>query len=133
MSKNVWAMFGTMPSADDDIGVQACIERAFTYLSEQDQSKFRKRFRTGHGDGIQHTFRELLAGVFVTRQGFTPCYSPVISGQTPDWHFKREGVGEFLAEFRNLQSPDLIGDDQKRKLEGDGVGTWGSGPQKLDS
>jgi hypothetical protein len=126
MSEKIRAMFGTMPGADDEISAPACMKRALTYLSVQDQRKFRKEFdnRAGDEGQMQHMFRELLAGVFVARQGFTPRYTPVIKGQTPDWHFKHEAAGEFIAEFRNFQSPDTIRDDQKRALEGDGVRTW---------
>jgi len=69
-------------------------------------------------------FRELLAGAFVARQGFTPRYTPNIGGQTPDWHFMRGGAGEFIAEVRNFQSPAPIRAAQKRALDGDGVRTW---------
>jgi hypothetical protein len=126
MSENVGAMFGTMPGGDYEISAPACMERALTYLSQQDQRKFCKEFsnRAGDNEQMQHMFRELLAGAFLARQGFTPRYTPVIRGQTPDWHFKREAVGEFIAEFRNFQSPDKIRDEQKRALEGDGVRTW---------
>jgi hypothetical protein len=67
MSENVWAMFGTMPNSDDEISAPACMERALTYLSDQDQRKFRKEFenRAGAEEQVQHMFRELLAGVFV--------------------------------------------------------------------
>lgn len=126
MSKNVPAVFGTMPRADDEISAPVCMERALTYLSEQDQRKFRKEFdnRAGDDEQLQHMFRELLAGVFLARQGFTARYAPVIRGQTPDWHFKREDVGEFIGEFRNFQSPHNISDKQKRALDGDGVRVW---------
>src|SRR5262245_38405030 len=126
MSDKSQAMFGAMPGGDDEISAPACMERALTYLSEQDQRKFRKEFdsRAGDEEHLQHTFRELLAGAFLARQGFTPRYTPLINGQTPDWHFKREGVGEFIAEFRNFQSPNKIRDEQKRALEGEGVRAW---------
>jgi hypothetical protein len=126
MSENVRAIFGTMRGADEEISAPACMERALTYLSEQDQRKFRKEFdnRSGQEEQRQHMFRELLAGVFVARQGFSPRYGPLIRGKTPDWHFKREDEAEFIAEFRNLQSADNIRDEQKRALEGDGVRMW---------
>jgi hypothetical protein len=126
MSENLWAMFGTMPGRADETSAPACLERALTYLSEQDRRKFRKEFgnRAGDEEQAQHMFRELLAGAFVARQGFTPRYTPDIMGQTPDWHFMREGVGEFIAEFRNFQSPDKIRAEQERALEGDGVRMW---------
>jgi hypothetical protein len=125
MPENVWAMLGTMPGGDDEISPPACMERALTYLCVQDQHKFRKEFENRAGDEgqVQHMFRELLAGAFMARQGFTPRYAPDIGGQTPDWHFKREGVGEFIAEFRNFQSPEKIRVAQERALDG-GAHIW---------
>jgi hypothetical protein len=126
MSK-MWAAFGVLPGgSDEEVTVQACLARGYTYLSEQDQAKFRKEFndRDGDNDQCMDTFRELLAGVFMARQGFTPRYTPKIGRQTPDWHFVREGVGEFVAEFMNFQSPDKINAEQKRALEGDGSRVW---------
>jgi hypothetical protein len=126
MSKRVWAALGTMPGEDDERGVQACIPRALTYLSEQDQGSFRKKFREQHGDEQQamHTFRELLAGVFMARQRFTPRYEPQINNQTPDWHFQRDGVGEYFADVMNFHIDNKIEAEQKRALEGEGVCVW---------
>jgi hypothetical protein len=119
MPQNVWAKFGVMASGDDEISPPACMERALTYLSVQDQHKFRKEFenRADDEEQVLHMFRELLAGAFMAREGFTPRYAPNIGGQTPDWHFKREGVGGFIADFRNFQSPDRISAEQKRALD----------------
>jgi hypothetical protein len=120
MPENGWAMFGAMPRSDDEMSPQACMGRALTYLSIQDQSKFRREFenRIVDEEQGQHMIRELLAGVFAVRQGFTARYTPQINGQTPDWHFESVGVGEFIAEFRNFQSPDSICGEQKRALDG---------------
>ena len=125
MSKNVWASFGIMPGIDDEISTPACLEPALTYLSEQDRHKFRKEFDNPAGNEHQgqHKFRELLAGAFLARQGFTAQYEPPMLGQTPDWHFRREGTGEFIAEFRNLQSPEKLRAEQERRVDGD-VGMW---------
>lgn len=120
MPQDAWAIFRIMSGRDDEISPPACMERALTYLSIQDQHKFRKEFANRAGDEgqVQHMYRELLAGAFMARQGFTPHYTPDIRGQTPDWQFKREGVGEFIAEFRNFQSSDKIRTEQKRLLDG---------------
>jgi hypothetical protein len=111
MAESVWAIFGTMPGGDDEISPRACIQRGLTYLSESDRRKVRNGFENlaGNEEQRQHLLRELLAGVFMARQGFTPRYEPDMMGKTPDWHFKREGVGKFIAEFRNFQSPEKIG------------------------
>ena len=49
-----------------------------------------------------------MAGAFLARWGSRCKYEPKINGQTPDWHFKDDGVGEFISEFRNFQSPEQI-------------------------
>jgi hypothetical protein len=135
MADNIWAVFGTMPGGDVEISPPACMERALTYLSEQDQRKIRKGFesRAGQPEQIQHLFREVMAGAFLARQGFTLQYEPKINGQTPDWHFKRAGVGEFISEFRNFQSPEKIMTNQARALDDSGPRVWsGTMPENSD-
>jgi hypothetical protein len=135
MPDNIWAMFGTMPGGDEEIGAPACMERALSYLSERDRRKIRKEFknRAGDPDQIQRLFREVMAGAFLGRQGFTVQYEPRINGQTPDWHFKSDGVGEFISEFRNLQSPEKIRVEQTRALDESGLRLWsGSMPENTD-
>jgi hypothetical protein len=135
MPESIWAMFGTISGGDEEISPPACMERALSYLSEQDQHKFRKEFnnRAGDTEQIQHKFRELLAGAFLARQGFTPKYEPTIGGQTPDWFFTNDGVGEFFAEFRNFQSPERVRVEQDRALDHGGTGFWsGSMPENTN-
>jgi hypothetical protein len=57
------------------------MERALTYLSERDQRKIRKAFesRAGDPEQAQHLFREVMAGSFLARQGFTVQYEPKIN------------------------------------------------------
>jgi hypothetical protein len=126
MSECFFAMFGTMPGGDDDVREPACMERAITYLSAQDQCRFRKEFRNraGNKSQMEHMFRELLAGAFIARQGFTPRYEPDIDGRTPDWHFKSNGLGEFIAEFRNFHSPESVRSEQQRALDGEAPRLW---------
>jgi hypothetical protein len=126
MPDSIWALFGTMPGRDEEISPAACMERALTYLSDQDQGRFRKEFanRAGDEEQMQHMFRELLAGAFMARRRFIPRYAPDINGQTPDWHFKSEGVGEFFAEFRNVQSPEKIRVELARALDQNGPRLW---------
>src|SRR5215467_7423288 len=114
MAKNVWAALGIRPGTEDETSVQACIERALSYLSEVDQKAFRRKFREQAGDEhqVMHTFRELLAGVFIARQGFSPRYEPKIAGLTPDWHFRREGGGEFIADVVNFHIDKKIEAEQ---------------------
>jgi hypothetical protein len=135
MADDIWASFGTMPGGDEEIGAPACMDRALTYLSEQDQRKIRKGLenRAGDPEQVQHLFREVLAGVFLGRRGFTMQYEPKIKGQTPDWHFKSDGVGEFISEFRNLESAEKISVEQARALDESGPGLWsGILPENTD-
>jgi hypothetical protein len=129
MADNIWAMFGTMPGGDEEISPPACMGRALTYLSERDQRKIRKEFehRAGDPDQIQHLFRAVLAGAFLARQGFSVQYEPKSNGQTPDWHFKSDGVGEFISEFRNFQSPEKFSVEQARALDENGPRLWSGG------
>jgi hypothetical protein len=126
MVKNVWAALGTGHGGDDEKSVQACIARALTYLSQDDQRAFRKKFneQAGNEHQVMHTFRELLAGVFIARQGFTPRYEPEVDGLTPDWHFQQEGQGEFITDVVNLHIDKKIEAEQERALTGPGVQMW---------
>jgi hypothetical protein len=75
-------------------------------------------------------YRELIAGAFMARQGFAVRYAPNINGQTPDWYFKSDGVGEFLPEVMNFQSPEKIREEQVRALDENGPRLWsGSTPE----
>ncbi len=102
-SNSTWAAFGTLPGGDED-SVQSLIPRALGYLSEQDQTTFRKKFSEQSEDDHQamHTFRELLVGVFMARQEYTPRYEPNIGGLKPDWHFQSDGQDEFIADVVNF-------------------------------
>ncbi len=123
MSKKVWAALGTGTGGDDEKTVQACINRALTYLSPQDRGAFQKKFREQVSDEhqVMHTFRELVAGMFAARQGFTPRYEPEIEGLTPDWHFRRNGEGEFVADVLNFHIDKKIEAEQDKALAGPGV------------
>jgi hypothetical protein len=122
MHDRIWAMFGSMPGGDEEISPPACMERALTYLSERDQRRIRKEFesRASDPDQRQHLFRAVLAAVFMARQGFAEQYEPTINSQTPDWYFKNDGVGEFISEFRNFQSPERVRVEQTRALDENG-------------
>jgi hypothetical protein len=104
MSNNTWAAFGTLTGANDENSVQSSIPRALSYLSERDQSTFRKKFseQSVNEHQAMHTFRELLVGVFMVQQGHLARYEPIIDGLTPDWRFQRDGCGMFIADVVNL-------------------------------
>src|SRR5689334_18896493 len=126
MSENTWAMLGVMPGGDEELSPLACRDRSLTYLSEQDQRKLRREFDNlaSAERQMQHLFREVLSGAFLARQGFAPRYEPEMMGQTPDWHFKSDELGEFIAEFRNFESPGSVRTEQQHAIGDDGQGTW---------
>jgi hypothetical protein len=119
MSNNIWVAFGTLPDGSDQDGVQSSIQRALSYLTEQDQSAFRKKFKeqSGNEHHALHTFRELLAGVFMSQQGYTLHYEPNIDGLTPDWLFTRDGQDKFIADVVNFHVERTIEAQIDRALE----------------
>jgi hypothetical protein len=84
--------------------VDLSIRQALRRLSEADARTFCRKFREQRHDDQQfmHTFRELLAGVFVARQGFEPHYEPELDGLTPDWRFDAAGNPVFIADVVNF-------------------------------
>ena len=61
------------------------INQLLPLLAEEDQRKFLKRFRSEAGEQAAHTFRELILGVFLVKNGFVARYEVLIDGKTPDW------------------------------------------------
>lgn len=110
MSNTTWAAFGNLPGGDSELSVQETIPRALSYLSEKNQNAFRKKFSEQSEDNHQamHTFRELLVGVFMAQQRYTPSYEPKIDGLTPDWHFQDDGRGDFIADVVNFHVEQKI-------------------------
>ena len=100
--------------------INVAIHQSLSYLSERDAGAFRKKFRRQRGDEQQflHSFRELLAGVFVARQGYEPQYEPEIDGLTPDWHFTPgDGRPSFIADVLNFHIDRKIEIVQDRVLQ----------------
>lgn len=110
MADKTWAAFGVFPGRDDEHNVQPSIERALSYLSERDQIVFRKKLKEQSEDEhqVMHTFRELLVGVFLAQQGYTPCYEPRLDGLTPDWQFQHDGRNECIADVVNFHIEQKI-------------------------
>ncbi len=59
----------------------------FEYLCEEDQQKFRKKFRhlPPESDQTMHTLRELIIGAHLSANGFQVRHDYAIDNQTPDW------------------------------------------------
>ena len=61
------------------------INQLLPLLAEEDKRKFLKRFRSEAGEQAAHTFRELVLGIFLLKNGFLARYEVLIEGKTPDW------------------------------------------------
>lgn len=63
------------------------ISHCFKFISEEDQKKFIKKFKTQPHDSIQimHTFRELILGAHLNATGFNAVYEYNLENNTPDW------------------------------------------------
>lgn len=99
--------------------INLAIHQSLRYLNKKDAAAFRKKFRRVRDDDQQfmHTYRELLAGVFVARQGYAPLYEPVLEGLTPDWHFLAdEGRPAFIADVVNFHIDSPIEAEQNRAM-----------------
>jgi hypothetical protein len=67
--------------------INAAIYKCFDHIREDDQRTFVRKFREQPHDGpqVMHTFRELVLGAFLAKEGLSVFYDPVIGGLTPDW------------------------------------------------
>ena len=59
----------------------------FEYVCEEDQRKFRRKFRKlpPESDQTMHTLRELIIGAHLSANGFKVRHDYAIDNQTPDW------------------------------------------------
>jgi hypothetical protein len=67
--------------------INSFIYQCFEYISELDKQKFIKRFRKQSGDETQvlHTFRELVLGAYLEKNGVAVRHDYKINEKTPDW------------------------------------------------
>lgn len=61
------------------------IHELLPLLVEQDQRKFVKKFKAESAEQAGHTFRELVLGAFLLKQGFAARHEVLLDGKTPDW------------------------------------------------
>lgn len=59
----------------------------FEYVCEEDQRKFRRKFRKlpPESDQTMHTLRELIIGAHLSANGFQVRHDYALDNQTPDW------------------------------------------------
>lgn len=59
----------------------------FEYVCEEDQRKFRRKFRKlpPESDQTMHTLRELIIGAHLSANGFQVRHDYALNNQTPDW------------------------------------------------
>jgi hypothetical protein len=98
--------------------VNIAINQSFRYLNQRDAATFRKKFRQMRDDDQQfmHTFRELLAGIFMARQDYEPQYEPELEGLTPDWLFTARDRPSFIADVVNFHIDRTIETGQQQVL-----------------
>jgi len=67
--------------------INSLVHCCFKYISELDKHKFIKKFRKQSGDETQvlHTFRELVLGAYLEKNGLTVRHDFKIKEKTPDW------------------------------------------------
>jgi hypothetical protein len=67
--------------------INAMIYHCFEYICKEDQRQFVKKFQEQPHDSnqINHTFRELVLGGYLSSKGFRIIHDYVIDNQTPDW------------------------------------------------
>lgn len=67
--------------------ISTTIYRCFSYLPEREILKFVRKFRTQPHDQpqVMHTFRELILGAYLFKNGFLAESEHKIETKTPDW------------------------------------------------
>ncbi len=67
--------------------INACILDCFQHLHASDIECYKREFRTQPHDGpqVMHTFRELIFGSYLCRNGLPVRAYQKIDGKTPDW------------------------------------------------
>jgi hypothetical protein len=93
--------------------VDACIKECFQHLHDSDVKRFIKDFRSQphEKDQVHHTFRELLFGSYLARDGWRVRAYQKIDGKTPDWAvFGDQGELTGIIDVVNLH-PDKATDD----------------------
>lgn len=85
--------------------VNTAIYRCFEHIREDGARTFVKKFAEQPHDQpqVMHTFRELVIGAFLCREGVPVRYDQVIDGQTPDWSVVDGGV-EGIIELVNFHT-----------------------------
>jgi len=67
--------------------VNELIYHCFSYISDENERKFVKKFREQphESEQIMHTVRELILGAYLGSKGFKIKYDCVVNNHTPDW------------------------------------------------
>jgi hypothetical protein len=99
--------------------INAMIYHCFEYISEEDQRKFMKKFQEQphDSDQINHTFRELVLGGYLSSKGFRVIHDYVIDNQTPDWSIldvERQSITG-IVELTNFHIDKALENDIKEQ------------------
>src|SRR5258708_7586501 len=67
--------------------VNRAIYRCFELIPEEEARKFVKKFREQphNGPQVNHSFRELILGAYLWKQGIKVSHDYMIEQETPDW------------------------------------------------
>jgi hypothetical protein len=110
----------------DELPAEA--EAALTYLNAKDAASFRRKFRSQANDARKrdHTYLELVAGVYFASLGFTPLYEQALGGLTPDWQLENgEGKSVFFADVLTFHMAESVEREQDRQIaERRSFGGW---------
>jgi hypothetical protein len=112
------------------------IIRCFEEIHQDDVPKFVKKFRSEphHQDQVMHSFRELIFGAFLARNGSNVRYDLEIEGKTPDWSLlSTDSELTGLLDVVNLHNCKAIEDEIRSGLKHRGTaGVWSDPEQETE-
>jgi len=92
--------------------IRARIDQLLPLLAEEDQRKFIRKFQQEPSEQAAHTFRELICGVFLLKNGFRARYEVLLGGKTPDWiAYEIDGKIAAVVDQLTFHQAKLIDDE----------------------
>jgi hypothetical protein len=105
--------------------ISARINQLLPLLDEEDQRKFLKKFRNEAAEQAAHTFRELVLGAFLLKNGFIARYEMVLGGKTPDWLlYGSAGQVQAVVDQLTFHQAKQIDDEMNQALRAGSAGSW---------
>ena len=116
---------------DDQIAgskrINEFIHYCFEYVCEEDQRKFRKKFREQphDSDQIMHTFRELILGAYLSAYDLQVRHDHPAGKQTPDWCIvSDESAVTGIVELTNFHIDRLTENQIRKQREARGLAAY---------